>query len=767
VNTQTVATTDTQPHWEAFLKYLPSLDPGRVEHAIQVTLAVTISYFLSLYLFPYKEGFWSAVSALIVLSMFLGTTLNRAAHRLAGNTTGVIAGLFMLGTVSQDRLAGTIAFSLAVALLVYGMARSRFYLFWGWLIVGLAETFLYPLQATELGMWRFAVYRGSDIAVGIMVAVLVAMFVFPKRAAKNFEQLLSHALGQIEGLWGAKVSALAGDTNARAQVEPLAFQCVASYSQLQTLLDTAALDTARFERNEARYRHMVGELRGVALDLAELDRPVTSGEIAASPVAAKLQLPSFEAALLALRDQARNLPNLANLPRDGGQHTNVEQETRPVRESLETWSKDCDYSRLGAFDAGALLALRARMQGLSRRLARLRDTFLSLEAESRRGLGFFLHPHPINPTPPVFHRSLALGQAATIGLVTFVWLWFWIYLQWPSGGTAVGLAVIFLRMLILIPVNPETVLSKGVAAGLILSAPFYFLVLPSLEGFFQLATLVFIPSFLVLGYFIAAPTPQTCAIAYIGGIFFLVVLGVQQQQSFATAFHDYATLCWVLLGGISLPLVAWSVIWPIVPEALWRKNIARFFVELSKLIRMDKVLPGQTSSAAHPGEEVQALSSILTTCKQWAAYINYNRQPPETRDKINHLLAAMAAVTYESLQLIRVRREVQRMTLPQGIIQARSQFRQATANFLVACGEALRQRSTIPPLLPVLAASRRVKEELENLRTTVAPPGLDSAPEILRVLEFSGGNLAFAKSVVECHRKLLDIDWVSLARNEL
>jgi uncharacterized membrane protein YccC len=699
--------------------------------------------------------------------MFLGTTLNKAVHRLAGNTAGVVAGLFLLSTVSQDRLAGTIAVSLAVALLVYGMARSRFYLFWSWLIVGLAETFMFQLKATEMDMWRFAVYRASDVALGILVAVLLATFVFPKRTDKNFEKLLSHILGQIEGLLGAKVSALAGDTNARAKVEPLAFQCLESYSQLQTLLDTAALDTGRFERNEARYRQMIGELRGVALDSAELDRPIKSVETEVSPLTVKLQLPSFKAALRALRDQGRNLPNLAELLRDGGKPTNMEQETQPVQDSLETWSKDCDFSSLGAFDAGTLLALRARMQGLSRRLARLRDTFLSLEAESRGWFGVFRRFHPIDPSLRIYRRSLALGKAAAIGLVTFGWLWFWIYSQWPLGNVAVAVAIIFLRFLILIPINPETVLSKGIAAALILSLPFYFLVLPSLEGFFQLATLVFIPSFLVLGYFIAAPNPQTSAIAFMTGLFFLIVLGVQQQQIFATAFYNYTNLCWALLGGAILPLVAWSVIWPTVPEALWRKNTARFFFELGKTIRMDTVSSSQDSGAPKLGEEVRALTSIFHTCKQWATYIDYNRQPPEARDRINHLLAAMAGVIYESVQLANVRQEVRRMTLPQGIIEVSGQFREATADFLANCGEALRQRSTIPSRSAVLAASRRVGEELENLRTTEAKPNLDPAQDISRILEFSGGYLAFAKSALECHRKLVTIDWASLARNEL
>ena len=301
--TKTSATTETQPRWETILKYLPSLDPPRVEYAIKMTLAVTISYFFSLYLLPYKEGIWAPVSAMIVLSFFLGTTLNKGLLRLAGNTTGVIVGLVFLTTVSEYRLVGTIAFSLAMAVLFYGMARSRFYLFWKWMIVGLIETFIFNLQATQLEMWRLAVYRASDIGFGIIVAVLVATYIFPTRADKNFEQLLDQVLGQIEGLFEVKVSALAGDTNARAKVEPLAFQCLESYSQLQTLLDTAALDTGRFERNEARYRQMIGELRGVALDSAELDRPIKSVETEVSSLTVKLQLPSFKAALRALRDQ--------------------------------------------------------------------------------------------------------------------------------------------------------------------------------------------------------------------------------------------------------------------------------------------------------------------------------------------------------------------------------------------------------------------------------------------------------------------------------
>ena len=767
MNAQTVGTTETQPRWEAILNYLPSLDPPRVEYAIKVALAVTISYFFSLYLFPYKEGGWAAISTLVVLSFFLGTTLNKGLLRLAGNTTGVIAGLVFLTTVSEYRLAGTMAFSLAMVVLFYGMARSRFYLFWKWMIVGLTETFIFNLQATQLEMWRLAMYRASDVGFGIIVAVLVATYVFPKRADKNFEQLLGHVLGQIEGLFDVKVSALAGDTNARAKVEPLAFQCLASYTQLQTVLDTAVLDTDQFERNEARYRNMVGELRGVVLGLAELDRPIKSVDTEASPVTAKLQLPSFGAAMLALRNQALNLPNLTELPRDGRESINLEQETQPVREALETWSKDCDFSSLDAFGAGALLALRTRIQGLSRRLAHLRGSFLSLEAEYRPRLRVFLYHHPIDPTPRLYSRSLALGKSVLIGLVIFLWFWVWIYTQWPNGGLAIVLACLFLRYLILIPVNPVTLGSKVLAGALIISAPVYFLILPSLDGFFQLATLVLIPFFLVIGYFVANPNPQKSVIAFGIGILFLIVLGIKQQQSFASAFQNYIDFFWAALAGITLPLLAWEVIWPTVPEAMWRKNVAGFFFKLGKLIRMEQFSSTLNSAIAHFRAEVDDLTFIYNTCKKWAAFINYNRQPLEAQTKINHLLAAMAGVIYESVQLTSVRQEIRRMTLPQGIIEAGAQFREATADFLVGCGEALRQRSTFPSPSPLLAASRKLEEELEKLRTTAAQPGLDSAQDIFRVLEFSGGYLAFAESVMECHRNLLDIDWVSLARNEL
>jgi len=767
VITKIGATTETQPRWEAILKYLPSFDPPRVEYAIKVALAVTISYFFSLHLFPYKEGGWAPISTLIVLSFFLGTTLNKGLLRLAGNITGVIAGLVFLTTVSEYRLAGTMAFSLAMAVLFYGMARSRFYLFWKWMIVGLIETFIFNLQATQLEMWRLAMYRASDVGFGIIVAVLVATYVFPKRADKNFEQLLGHVLGQIEGLFDVKVSALAGDTNARAKVEPLAFQCLASYTQLQTVLDTAVLDTAQFERNEARYRNMVSELRGVVLGLAELDRPIKSLDNETSPVTAKLQLSSFGAALLALRNQARNLPNLAELPRDGGETINLEQETQLVREALETWSKDCHFSSLDAFDAGTLLALRARIQGLSRRLAHLRGSFLSLEADYRPRFKVFLHHHPIDPTPRLYSRSLALIKSVLIGLMIFLWLWVWIYTQWPNGGLAIVLACLFLRYLILIPVNPVTVFSKGVAATLILSLPVYFLVLPSLEGFFQLATLVFIPSFLVIGYLVADHNPQRSAIAFIIGIFFLLVWGIKEQQSFATAFYNYANLCWAFIGGITLPLLAWEVIWPTVPEAVWRKNVAGFFFKLGEQIRMEQFSSTQNSIPAHFRAEVDDLTFIYNTCKKWAAFINYDRQPLEAQDRINHLLAAMAGVIYESVQLASVRQEVRGMTLPRGIIEVGGQFRESVATFLLSCGEALRQRSNFPSISPLLAASRKLEEELEKTRNTATEPVLDSAQDIFRVLEFSGGYLAFAESVMECHRKLLDIDWVSLARNEL
>jgi hypothetical protein len=44
------------------------------------------------------------------------------------------------------------------------------------MIVGLSETFIYNLQATQLEMWRLAVYRASDIGFDFSVVLGVDLY---------------------------------------------------------------------------------------------------------------------------------------------------------------------------------------------------------------------------------------------------------------------------------------------------------------------------------------------------------------------------------------------------------------------------------------------------------------------------------------------------------------------------------------------------------------------------------------------------------------
>ncbi|WP_179221798.1 FUSC family protein [Inquilinus limosus] len=265
---------------------VPRLDPIHVRQAVRGAVAAVAAYALA-EAFGLPKGYWSVLTAVIVLQATLGATLGATVDRLLGTLLGAAFGV--TGAVlSGPSALRTGAVLLLVMLATVYIAARRPSLRLGSVtaaIVMLSD----PSHADPLGA---AFQRVAEIGLGTVVGVLAALLILPSRARDHLRDTAADALGQCAGLLALIAGRLAG---AEAEADATAIN-----QRIRTLLRKAdgQLDEARRERPGAIPEH---------LDPAPIIRTVRRlwySEIILNRAARSPLSPALQAALAATLDQA-------------------------------------------------------------------------------------------------------------------------------------------------------------------------------------------------------------------------------------------------------------------------------------------------------------------------------------------------------------------------------------------------------------------------------------------------------------------------------
>lgn len=170
-------------------------------HAAKTALAATFCWWLALR-FGLHDGYWAAISAIIVLQSNFGATITASRDRLLGTLIGAVFGFgfSLFGALPWNYL---IAVLLAIALCgLLGLRNSS-------RLAGVTISIV-MLVHTSGSHWLVALHRVGEVFLGIVVAVIVSTLVFPDRArirlrdglAQEFLVLGSFFEGILQGFGG-------------------------------------------------------------------------------------------------------------------------------------------------------------------------------------------------------------------------------------------------------------------------------------------------------------------------------------------------------------------------------------------------------------------------------------------------------------------------------------------------------------------------------------------------------------------------------------
>src|SRR5271157_4014868 len=171
-------------------------------HAAKTALAAALCWWLALR-FGLHDGYWGAISAIIVMQSNMGATVTASRDRLLGTLIGALFGFsFSLFGV----LPWNYIFAVLAAVIVCGLlglrSSSR--------LAGVTITIIMLVQKAG-SRWDLALDRVSEVVLGIVVALAVTTLVLPDRARLRLRDGLSReylALGAffdsiLEGFRGA------------------------------------------------------------------------------------------------------------------------------------------------------------------------------------------------------------------------------------------------------------------------------------------------------------------------------------------------------------------------------------------------------------------------------------------------------------------------------------------------------------------------------------------------------------------------------------
>ena len=142
-------------------------------HAARTALAAALCWWIAMRL-GLRDGYWGAISAIIVLQSNFGSTITASRDRILGTLIGAAFGFAfsLVGVLPWNYILAVLSAVIVCGLL--GLRNSS-------RLAGVTISIVMLVQRTG-SHWLLALHRVGEVFLGIVVAVAVSTLVFPDRA---------------------------------------------------------------------------------------------------------------------------------------------------------------------------------------------------------------------------------------------------------------------------------------------------------------------------------------------------------------------------------------------------------------------------------------------------------------------------------------------------------------------------------------------------------------------------------------------------------
>lgn len=193
-------------------------------HAAKTALAATLCWWLALR-FGLHDGYWGAISAIIVLQSNFGATITASRDRVLGTLIGALFGFsFSLFWWLPWNYVLAVLSAIIVCGLLGLRSSSR--------LAGVTITIVMLVQKTG-SRWTVALDRVGEVFLGIVIALAVSTLVFPDRARLRLRDGLAQEFLVLGSFFEAILQGFRGEQAANlAKMREAALEALRSNNQL-------------------------------------------------------------------------------------------------------------------------------------------------------------------------------------------------------------------------------------------------------------------------------------------------------------------------------------------------------------------------------------------------------------------------------------------------------------------------------------------------------------------------------------------------------
>lgn len=537
--------------------------------ALAVVLAIGVALSMD-----WQRPQWAGIAVMSISQDSEAATLGKGRLRLAATVGAAVSAITMIALFPQDRWGFFAALSLYVGLCGYHMLASRHGYAWR------VAAYVCPVIAISAGSvdavndFATALERFLENLTGVCCIVLIALLAGTRGNRQMFESYIRDLAGKLADLIGRVVAMVRAEAKGQPNPPESLADLRAALGRFEVLLLPAIDESARIARQrggwrsvQQRFGELLDSLAGWRLTLRQL------GTVGSTT--------SLHAHLAEAQALQRRLERLADARQ--GVSEGVSEGDRPMEPPA------LRPAAPSASDRAALSLAMQQLQRVEQSTTALEQLFGRLAQDPRDQAPF---PSPA-PQPWTLNPE-RLKVAVRMALGIWVAALLWIFVPDLPGGTGlITLTAVFSAVLALAGMRAQQLL-PAVLIALVPAGILYVTVLPKLEGYTQLATLLIL---YILTTFVV--TGQQRSLRTLSIDFMLITFGITNQQTFNFIGFLDRTVAIVIACGIIAVLQ--EIPWSSLPEDQY----------LGALLRLRRTVAAMHAILLAPGPQKDRLLRML------------------------------------------------------------------------------------------------------------------------------------------------------------
>ena len=630
----------------------------RTKNAIKPALAIVIAYGISLGM-GWENPYWAGLAVAMISLPTAGQSLNKGAMRMLGTLVALTAALAFIAWFAQDRWWFISVLSVHIGFCTYMAAGNKRQYFW--FCCAFVCLVICAHAAGDLAnAFNVAMLRAQQTGMGILVYTLVSIFLWPT-SSRGMLHDATRKLIKTQASVFRTYRDLLGGHGAAEDSRPLRMQEVQLLGQWGQALNAAETDSYEVWEVRHQWRHFQ-RLCAALMEALEQWRQSFS-EI--RPLDLNKLLPNLETVLSELDDRFAEIERMLT-------DESPTRTPKPISLVIE-YKEALTHTH---FQKAAVAVTKTQLDRLETLSLALFDCVRDIKGFDRQstisvakeihGGGFGLDSD----------RLLSAVRAmATLWAAFFIWF----YINPPGHETFIELATILAMASVMLHLSPITLFTPFMVLTL-LAGVLYVFVMPHLSGYAQLGAMLFGATF-AFNYLFWQPRQGLAKT--IGAAMFLVVIGVQNQQTYN--FAVFANTVVMVALAIGIAIVIWYIPPSPRPEKEFLRLLTRFcrhgeFLLLRHALDRDehKGLATRWRMVLYRNDLLE-IPNKLTVLAQRLDYRLLSGQTPE---QVQTMIAALQAIAYRIEDLVRARQLPQANLLVTAVIEDLREWRLTAQNQL-------------------------------------------------------------------------------------